>query len=96
MREVRVTEVLEVLPHTTSPTPGGVSVKCAVCGHEYVHVVYMREVPGNDNYAAGWWGRGNLNVIGFEGECGHEFEVCFGFHKGNVHVFGRVSVERTP
>lgn len=92
MREVAVTEVIGVLPHTTSPTP----VKCAVCGYEYVRVVYMREVAGNDNYEAGWCGRGDLNVIGFEGECGHEFELCFGFHKGNVHVFGRVDIEGTP
>ena len=75
----------------SSPTPGNVAVRCPVCGGEYVQIVSMREVSGHDDYRAGWWGRGNLNVLSFDGECGHKFELCFGAHKGTVSVFGRIN-----
>jgi len=77
-----------------SPTPGNMVVKCPVCGDEHVRVTDTRGVQGHDNYKAGWWGRGDLDVIKFRGECDHEFELCFGFHKGNVSVFCRVLGER--
>jgi hypothetical protein len=91
--EVNVTEVVMESSQFESPTPGNIAVKCPVCGDEYVHVVNMRKVSGHDDYRSSWWGRGHLNVIGFEGECGHEFELCFGSHKGNVSVFCRVPVD---
>lgn len=92
-REVDATEVVRESASFCSPTPGNISVRCPVCGGEYVHVVNMREVSGHDDYRAGWWGRGHLNVIGFEGECGHVFELCFGNHKGYEPVFCRVPVD---
>lgn len=62
---------------------------CPDCGFEYNHIGEPRKVSGNDNYDA-WAGRGDLLVIPFSGECGSEWEMCFGFHKGNTDVFVRV------
>jgi hypothetical protein len=64
-------------------------VVCPTCECINVHLVYMKQVDGQDSYKAGWGGRGDLHVLGFEGECGHDFEVCFGFHKGITSVFRR-------
>jgi hypothetical protein len=49
----------------------------------------MKAIDGKDSGQAGWNGRGDLYVLGFWGECGHEFEVCFGFHKGTTFAFSR-------
>lgn len=46
-------------------------------------------VAGNDEYAAGWNGRGDLIVIPMACENGHGYEVCLGFHKGGAHAFLR-------
>jgi len=62
---------------------------CPVCSFEYTHIGEPRTVNGNDNYDA-WSGRGDLLVIPFTGECGSEWEICFGFHKGNTDTFVRV------
>lgn len=73
-----------------SPFGQGIgSVVCPLCGDEYQHAGDPRTIPGNDNYEAGWPGRGDLLVIPFRGECGHRWELCFGFHKGSSHVFAR-------
>ena len=92
-KELNVTDVMTESSSLNSHPTGNISVKCPVCGSEYVSVANMREVSGEDSYKAGWWGRGDLNVIGFVGECGHEFELCFGFHKGNTAAFCRIAVE---
>jgi len=46
-------------------------------------------VEETDNYEA-WSGRGKCVVIPYCGECGHYFEVCFGFHKGFNYAFVRI------
>lgn len=46
---------------------------------------------GGDNYEAKWGGRGDLAVIPMWGECGSQWEVCIGFHKGQSRIFVRVS-----
>lgn len=62
---------------------------CPVCSFEYNHMGEPRKVCGNDNHDA-WRGRGDLLVIPFNGECGSEWEICFGFHKGNTNTFVRI------
>lgn len=57
-------------------------VVCPVCGYDYARFTGVRLVSGNDHYEAGWAGRGDLLVVQFEGECYHEWEICFGFHRG--------------
>ena len=51
-------------------------LKCPVCGDSYQRVGTHQLVSGNDNYEAGWTGRGHLDVLPVEGECGHKWEVC--------------------
>jgi hypothetical protein len=63
---------------------------CPVCSFDYNHIGKPRRVQGGDAYLA-WAGRGDLLVIPFSGECGSEWELCFGFHKGQSSGFVRVS-----
>lgn len=65
-----------------------VDLKCPVCSHSYQHAGNPYRVTGDD-YAVPWGGRGDLVVVPMNGECGHEWEVCFGFHKGNTAIFAR-------
>lgn len=62
---------------------------CPDCSFEYTHIGEPRKVSGNDDYAA-WLGRGDFLVIPFTGECGSEWEICFGFHKGQTDAFVRI------
>ena len=62
---------------------------CPECNFEHTNIGEPRKVSGNDNYEA-WRGRGDLLVIPFFGQCGSEWEICFGFHKGNTDAFIRV------
>ena len=76
------------LPEYNGPYVDGMDIAaCPTCGHENVHTHTPYTMPGNDNYDAGWGGRGDLTVVPFEGECGHYWSRCFGFHKGTVDVF---------
>jgi len=47
-------------------------------------------VDGEDEYGDGWGGRGPLLMLPACGECGHLWDICFGFHKGETFVFVRV------
>lgn len=40
-----------------------VNITCPECGFEYAHFESSKVIPGNDNYDAGWGGRGDLLVI---------------------------------
>lgn len=55
---------------------------CPVCGSTY-------QQTGKPQSVEGWGGRGDLLVIPMEGECGHRWELCFGFHKGETFGFVR-------
>ena len=58
-------------------------ITCRVCGLEYVHVMAVEKLEGNDNYEARPdMVRGDVVRVQFECEDGHEFYLCFGFHKG--------------
>lgn len=65
-------------------------VTCPECGHNYAHPGNIRNVSSDDAYRASWPGRGDLTVLHFVGECEHEWELCFGFHKGQTFAFCRV------
>jgi hypothetical protein len=69
------------------------ALKCPVCGDTYQHIGKEVGPPqlmdGENAYAADWWGKGDLIVIPVAGECGHKWEICFGFHKGDTAVFAR-------
>ena len=68
-------------------------VVCPVCGYDYARFTGVRLVSSNNRYEAGWGGRGDLLVVQFEGECRHEWEICFGFHKGQTFAFARRLIE---
>lgn len=63
---------------------------CPCCGFEYQHAGSPSRIDGKDDYAAGWGGRGDLVIVPFWGECGSEWDICFGFHKGYTANFVRV------
>jgi Meiotically Up-regulated Gene 113 (MUG113) protein len=65
-------------------------LKCPECGEAYQHCGTPKDIDGHDSYAAGWPGRGDLIVIPISGECSSEWELCFGFHKGNTASFVRL------
>ncbi len=66
------------------------TVKCPTCTFTNNRVVATRTVPGHDGYKASWPGRGDLTVVELAGECGSQWELCLGFHKGQTGVFVRV------
>jgi hypothetical protein len=69
-------------------------VRCPCCDDFYVSVNGdPSTVDGHDSYRAAWGGRGSLLVVPFIGECGSEFDICFGVHKGNTMAFVRVRVD---
>lgn len=66
-------------------------LKCPVCEEIYHHLGEPVKESGKDGYEASWGGRGDLVIIPIEGECGCLWEICFGFHKGNIAAFTRVN-----
>lgn len=68
-------------------------LKCPVCGCTYQHSERAQEISGDDSYDAGWSGRGDLTVIPVWGECGHLWQICFGYHKGETAAFVRVALD---
>jgi hypothetical protein len=67
-------------------------MRCPVCHFDCIHEGAPYVVPGHDNYEAGWDGRGDLVVVPMEGECGSRFDLCFGFHKGQLMSFVRLTL----
>jgi hypothetical protein len=56
---------------------------CPVCGYGYLHTTHS-------GYSTmEWGGRGDVIAVHFEGECGHLWQMCFGFHKGETFSFVR-------
>lgn len=62
---------------------------CPQCGSLEQLTGTPFELDSSDSYGAGWDGRGNLLIVPIEGECGHKWDFCFGFHKGQTVVFAR-------
>jgi hypothetical protein len=66
--------------------PGATIMKCPVCDCNYTHDAGISINIRSDTYGA-WDGRGDCMIIPIYGECGHKWEVCFGFHKGQTFMF---------
>lgn len=62
---------------------------CPVCAGIYNHHEAPVKSESQDDYKA-WTGRGDLLVIPLWGECGSQWEICLGFHKGETSAFVRV------
>lgn len=92
MKEAHVSLCLPVLGGTweSSWSDGVISdLICPICGEFYNHLKFQGEVDGEDSYKAGWGGRGDLLILEFVGECGHLWQLLFGFHKGYMAVLVR-------
>jgi hypothetical protein len=61
-------------------------IKCPICGFDYNHILKSKHIPGKDDYKA-WEGRGDAVKVFIQGECGHYWNLCIGFHKGNLYLF---------
>jgi len=59
---------------------------CPVCGGEYNHVIGF-EIVSSDYYEAWSPGCGSCYIVKMSGECGHDWEICIGFHKGYCYMF---------
>lgn len=62
-------------------------IHCPICGNQYTHLSgEPSKAKGNDNYEAGFWGRGDAIRFNMYCEDGHSWTVRFGFHKGNTYL----------
>ena len=66
-------------------------ILCPICLFNFTHISSAR-IDESDDYTA-WSGRGSVAVIKMWGECGHSWELCVGFHKGNCKLFIRSAGE---
>lgn len=92
LKEFSVDRAIRPSDEWTSP-PIAHAVTCPRCDNDYALSDNVRTVSSDDNYAASWSGRGDLTIIHFKGECGHEWELCFGFHKGKTYAYCRTLAE---
>ena len=57
----------------------------------YIRSGRVSLVEGHDNYEA-WEGRGDALAIAMNGECGHSWALCLGFHKGQTFLFNSLAL----
>lgn len=66
-------------------------IPCPICGFEYTHQTReMRWFDGSDSYEAPHGLRGDLFAMAMWSECGCDWWLCFGFHKGQTYVSARI------
>lgn len=90
----RVVKMIVDSEGTDFPRPGYAMLVCPVCRFEFVHIREVEKIDGRDNYEA-WEGRGDVIKLHAECEGGHEYWICFGFHKGNTSVWTEFEKEST-
>jgi hypothetical protein len=69
-------------------------LRCPECADTYQGTAAPQTVTSEDDYSAGWGGRGPVLVVPMVGNCGHAWALCFGFHKGETFAFVRVPRNR--
>ena len=62
------------------------NLKCPICGHPNAHISAPYMILDDD-----WHGNGELAIIPLSSECGSEWHVCIGSHKGDAPIFVRVN-----
>jgi hypothetical protein len=65
--------------------PGHV-LHCPECRSDYVGWDGVPAIEMSDDNSA-WEGRGSVLTIPMQGECGHNFVISLGFHKGRTWLF---------
>lgn len=93
---ISLRRALSTSPSTWGTEPNYITMLCPVCQFDCTHTHGVKTVKGNDNYEAGWAGRGDLVVVTMGGECGHGWELCIGFHKGQQAIFTRIHSMTDP
>lgn len=83
--ERKQTEPLEMGLGPSDVDGLGDLLKCPICGFEWTHLG-VPVMLATDNGRA-WGGRGNCLVIPVNGECGHSWNICIGYHKGQNFIF---------
>lgn len=86
---LNITAALSRETYWTDGTP--TALRCPTCQFGYQRWGAPQVIKGNDHYEAGWVGQGDLLIVPMKGECGHNWELCIGFHKGISGIFVRVS-----
>jgi len=79
--------VTKVLGDDAGWGDGKIELCCPVCSSTYQHMESPQMSEGHDAHKANWSGRGDLVKIPFSGECGHQWFLCLGFHKGDTLIF---------
>jgi len=69
---------------SVTSTQGKRIVTCPECGDEYTRLIKAEMMDGDDSYKTGMGVRGDVLVVSFFAECGSEFSINYGFHKGQT------------
>lgn len=78
-------QVPEILENDLSTYLDQGLITCPVCGFDYTHVKECKEIY-SDGGTAWSGGRGSATYVYMYGECGHEWRVRFGNHKGQTYL----------
>ena len=68
----------------------GYLLECPVCRCEYVRLSEVVNRDGFDRYATETGVKGDVTTLLFKSECGSEFEISYGFHKGATAAWSGV------
>lgn len=82
-------EPRHVVIKQSNDDPSMDTILCPVCKFNYNHLRTIDTEDSSDKYLASWWGRGNLLVMDMECEEGHDWQLCIGYHKGQMYMFTR-------
>ncbi len=80
---------LSIVPHHGFSELVSHMVHCPICDYDYTRPTATALIPGKDNYKAAPFTRGDVVTVSFEGECGHHWDICIAFHKGQTMLFSR-------
>jgi hypothetical protein len=69
---------------------------CPLCATSYNDFGKAIQINGNDKSGSAWMGRGAVRKLGFRCESGHCWNLCFGFHKGEIFVHAEPSQDERP
>ncbi len=84
------TSVHKMISEAHSNLGEDTGIVCPCCGCDYSSAGKPYVIDGEDDYRAGWGGRGDLVIVPFSGECESEWDLCIGYHKGSTEIFVRI------
>ena len=66
------------------------ALQCPTCGDLYQHSEQPYSIDSRDKAGTIWEGRGDVLAVPIWGECGLQWLLCLGFHKGYTGIFVRL------